>query len=589
MKTNIHDINDAEMRQLLNQLILNESENGLLTKKLIEMETKVLFGSTTLLVPTAASGAQVLAKLHSKLLYKAFAKWFIASTLTLTTAGSVVYLVQQQNQPETNTKALFPVIKSKTLVSDSIQTPQAEKQEQESKNPVSESERWSLEPVSMLPMRKPQVLSNIKLLPSEIVIKNNRAYIPNADTQMSFENVHVIRLTAECTNIQIVGTPIPNGRQAGNERAKVELVAKTKSEKEKNSEFEISANNENGELFINVSDKSKKSPFRNREKVDPVDLILKVTGNVNLEIMNSSGQVNISGIAGQFCKVHNDYGKVNLKEVNADTEIHIESGNVDANKLTGKAKLNCNYGNIRLAEHNGDLLVSVNSGNFNGESLNGDANIEVNYGNVNMEKTKGATLKVNTNSGNFNMTDAQFTAANITIDYGNLKLINTESNLSLQSNSGNIIIDKHKGLATIKGDYGNQDIKNQEGNLTIQSNSGKILLEAITGKLQISTDYSNVNLKGLTGDLNARLESGNFIGTGVLLHDQAQLTTNFGNINLQLDNKLSDLNCDLAAESGNVRLKKDGTELSKSNGKILLDKGKIKILARADSGNILLE
>lgn len=587
MNTSIRDINDAEMRHLLNQLILKDSGSEKLTKNLIEMEAKILFSCTPLLIPGVATGSQILAKLNSKLLYKAFAKWLMISTATVGIGGTAAYIATQDTPP---VKKQNPAPISQELTSSDIVVKPENSFEIEPATQVNPQRSiLDSERIAPLPPKKSTELAQIRLLPSEIIFlpdgrngKNKKPVLPNADTEMQFEKIEVIHLTAEMTNIQIVGT-------AGNEKAQVQLIGKTKSEKDSDRNFEINAHSENGELFIDVHDKSKRKVFGGRKQVDPVDLILKVTGNVNLEIHNSSGEVNVSGIKGKFCKVHNDYGKVNLQHINAETAIQLESGNVDAIDIKGKTSIQCNYGNIKLNDYAGDLEVSVNSGNFNGASMEGDVRVEVNYGNVGMENCKGSSLKVTTNSGNFNLNESRFTVANITVDYGNLKLLGTESNLNLHSNSGNVIIDDHKGSATINADYGNQEIKNQRGNLSLHSNSGKILLENINGNLQIAADYSNVNLKGLLGDLNARLESGNFIGTGVKLQDQAQLSTSFGNISLQTENRLDDLTCDLGAESGNVRLRKEGTELSKSNGKIQLDKGKIKILARADSGNILVE
>lgn len=71
------NITDKEIRELLKRRLLEQNEDDLLTKNLIEMEAKIAFANEPLLAPSLHREQELITKLNNKFSYNLLSKWLL--------------------------------------------------------------------------------------------------------------------------------------------------------------------------------------------------------------------------------------------------------------------------------------------------------------------------------------------------------------------------------------------------------------------------------------------------------------------------------------------------------------------------------
>jgi hypothetical protein len=176
------------------------------------------------------------------------------------------------------------------------------------------------------------------------------------------------------------------------------------------------------------------------------DRSYQVSGPVDLEVLNRSGDITIrSGAAGTVSvhgkvhgnmrlgfawfggdqeavqkvandppirqsgnSVHIDY--VNINNVSVEYEItvpedttvraHTGSGDQDVQGLKGSIDLESGSGDMRLARLTGDMHFQTGSGNVRGHDLSGPARAKAGSGDIDLEETGQGDVEIRTGSGN---------------------------------------------------------------------------------------------------------------------------------------------------------------------------------------------
>ena len=280
-------------------------------------------------------------------------------------------------------------------------------------------------------------------------------------------------------------------------------------------------------LEINVKPLQKKRGFNIR--VENALLELGIPSSVKeLVLITTSGDISGTGFDGN---------KMNLNTT---------SGNIEVNSIAAAAKLESYSGNIKLAELQGDLKAASTSGNQNYESISGESNINAYSGNVYLEKANG-DVNVSTTSGN-----------------NKLKDIN-----------GKVKLETYSGNAKIYG---------VEGNVKANTTSGNLEVKNVTGKLDLTSYSGDITLVQTRGSLAVETTSGSIDGTAVEVAEKVKLNTYSGDIEIAFTNPMSDLQFNLSTYSGDVIIKKDGTNL-RGGKQLSAGAGKIMVKGVSTSGD----
>ncbi|WP_298537313.1 hypothetical protein [uncultured Algibacter sp.] len=177
--------------------------------------------------------------------------------------------------------------------------------------------------------------------------------------------------------------------------------------------------------------------------------------------------------------------KINYKikiPITNTVDLDNDYGNINLDKLKGRAEINCDYGKITTKE-----LMAVNN-------------------QLNFDYTKGCYFEY-INSGKINADYSDFTIAktkdvNISADYTNSK-VELAENVTFNCDYGNMRIDAANNING-RGDYLTTVIGDVYNDVTLNADYGSIKIKQLTenaGNINIKSDYVGINI-GYANDYN---------------------------------------------------------------------------------------
>lgn len=197
-------------------------------------------------------------------------------------------------------------------------------------------------------------------------------------------------------------------------------------------------------------------------------------------------------------------------------------------------------------------------------------------------------ITVKTDSGNVECQDIYADLADITADYGAVRLENNRFNkLSAAQESGNLHLEQVQGAdCKVKNAYGNITIKDAafSGDLSMKLESGDISCQNVKMRdLLLENEYGKVSGQQMNlRNMKAELESGDCSMEEIKL-EQCEINSAYGNVDLKLSNPLPEYECDLKAEYGEIRV--DGENMGETYRSIEHGKSK-RLEIRSESGDI---
>jgi hypothetical protein len=265
-----------------------------------------------------------------------------------------------------------------------------------------------------------------------------------------------------------------------------------------------------------------------KEANDKSELNFEVPLHTDVTVKNQSGDIEVKNITSPKMSLESSFGEVEAENIMADLLVKVASGDIELNAITGQVQTSSSFGKQTITDVKGNLVVTSSSGDIVIKQLRGNANITTSFGNQTFQNIAG--------------------------------------NITAVASSGNVEVENLKGDLVTRTSFGNQDLDNIEGNITAAASSGDIDLEKSKGTFILNTTF------------------GNIIGTEITLLNNSNFTSSSGDIRMQLANDISELSFDLASSSGDLEIKK-GTFESRSEKKLVFDRGPIKIKGVSSFGN----
>jgi len=199
----------------------------------------------------------------------------------------------------------------------------------------------------------------------------------------------------------------------------------TSSESKSSYEFELSDSGSTAFLIAKTNNSGAwmgKSPH--------IDLVVTVPSRMILDVIDGSGQLDISNIDGAV-SITDGSGGLSLNDINNNVDIVDGSGAIELTNIIGSVDIEDGSGKIILNDIDGNLTISDGSGSIYARGISGNADI---------------------NDGSGDLTVKQVTGI-ITLDDG----------------SGDIDIDEAGGLKIIDSGSGGLKVSNVKGGFEIDS------------------------------------------------------------------------------------------------------------------------
>lgn len=205
------------------------------------------------------------------------------------------------------------------------------------------------------------------------------------------------------------------------------------------------------------------------------EITITVPKGISVDIVNSSGYVDLSGISDLKLTALTTSGKIKLIDAKGDYALRSTSGDITIQKCVGA---------LTVTSSSGKIIMNNTDGPLNITNLSGDITITSHQGSIVTESTSGKQILESING------DVTAKSASALI-----KISKTTGNLNLKSFSGTISLFDTKGII-----YSDSGAGDQTGaQITLNGNSKFISTEGSI-KMRITNITSEVSFKLLSED-----------------------------------------------------------------------------------------
>lgn len=592
MENNNNIISDATLHKLLNQFIL--SEPSTLQQEIITMQASYLLQPSTAAWTLAASKSTLLKKLHVFRLKQFLFKGFLISSSLAILSTAVLYFNYNSNNPNSDTNTNLAALSidkdtSKQTKNDTtikitslISPLNTEKFEfTKFQNDAGTSQFYSNIVPGIISRGSFFTDTMLNIGPNNIQPALFQYQSPVLlDSILKFQNIKKIKVISNSCNIKIHGS-------TSSTATTVNYSLNNNSKKEKSNQgfkYSVIGN----ELIIEIEAKKKKT-FGFYQAPSAAELDIEIPNLDLLEIDNHTGQISLNNIQSNELKLENEYGNVTVDNQVSNSNIVIHTGNLNMQNHIGNLTSKIAYGQTQLLNIKGTLNHTVHTGNVTAKNIDGNTNFKVEYGNINLNQIKSNLLSIDIQTGHCNLSKLIGKTLTLNMEYGNLNLTEILANITGTIQTGNINLMKNTGDIKLSTEYGNIAIQDNTGSAATSIGTGNSNLKNIKGTVSVKSTYGNIALSEISGDIKAETQTGNISAAQISLNTLGNFKNTYGNISVKSNHTMDEISCDLNTEHGKLNINKNSYIKSQINGKLIVEKGPIKILVSTQTGNVSIE
>lgn len=178
---------------------------------------------------------------------------------------------------------------------------------------------------------------------------------------------------------------------AGNKKGE-----KLKEFMDENVELELKRHSDKA-VLISRMEPSRFSFFFMKNKDNRIDLTVEVPKEINIEIKDGSGEIELENIKGEV-DIDDGSGSMYVSDVNGELQIHDGSGSIGINNVDGKIEIHDGSGELDIKNIKGKTDIIDGSGSIDIKDVVGNITISDGSGDINVEKEKG-DLDIHDGSG----------------------------------------------------------------------------------------------------------------------------------------------------------------------------------------------
>ncbi len=599
-------ITDKELHELFKMRLL-EQEPDALTQKLMDMEMITAFSAEPLIVPGLQKEKEMLGKLGSKTGFMGPGfKWlFTGMSVAVITTVAILYKGSQMpTEPHRPVQHVLPVNKpaidtpQKPLQHFTIPTmsPSPEKHETIAEQPL----RPAPEPPQQTP---PAIDTAVAQAPEAPPEKDATSYYGgpapsgthnapnpkprggrNEDTSgrvavdTLLKGVKRLEINGAFCDVTITSHAEDHIKMTG------EMKYEFKGMIVRKPQYRVSYERKDTALIVTVHN-TKKAPMVFAGSMNYSGYLnLQVPAQTSIIIKNSSGNITASNLSGPVCELTTPYGHIKAERLHTHLTVKSSSGNATLNLIEGQVSCRLSYGHIQAEDIHGNLKLTSSSGNIQLEDVEGDADISSSYGNTVLDDIAGE-VRVSSSSGSVRGNNITGKKVAITSSYGNISLSAITASVTIRSSSGKVELKTIKGPVSVSSSYGDQALSHITGDVILHSSSGNIRLDDQSGALSIHSVYGDVEANDCRGSVDIKTQSGDIHGKNIEVVKTIDLNASYGDIKMNLKNKMEDLSFNLQSGSGTIRLNKDGVKMESNEGKLQIRRGSISVTGITASGS----
>ena len=136
-------------------------------------------------------------------------------------------------------------------------------------------------------------------------------------------------------------------------------------------------------VLISHYKKSLRNIFRRNPQVQ-INLTVKIPENIDLEVEDGSGSIEVNGIDG-YVMIEDGSGNLKLRQVIGDVEIEDGSGSMTVTQIDGNLDIDDGSGNVVVRDVEGSVYIEDGSGSMEIEHIGGSVVVDDGSGSITID------------------------------------------------------------------------------------------------------------------------------------------------------------------------------------------------------------
>lgn len=171
-----------------------------------------------------------------------------------------------------------------------------------------------------------------------------------------------------------------------------------------------------------------------------------------------------------------------------------------------------------------------------------------------------ARVQVRSSTGDVRMSNLVTDRVSLDTSTGDMRVTDVTAAVGLETSTGNVEVLDSAGDFTIRSTTGTISISGTTGDISCDSSTGRHRYEEIIGDLDARSTTGDIEIDGLQGRLNIRTSTGEQVGRAIVLTGDSSFESSTGDIDMDFNNTVEDLEFDLRSTTGSLRVGRDESQ-----------------------------
>jgi uncharacterized protein YodC (DUF2158 family) len=280
--------------------------------------------------------------------------------------------------------------------------------------------------------------------------------------------------------------------------------------------------------------KTNRDDLSSRNYHFKTDMDVFVPKRVQLELRNSFGGVNVSGLD----------GKINVQSSSGSSQ----QGTLEVHDCSGSFVVSSEYIEARLTSLTGNLSVAAR-GRVTVQGVKGDVDVHNEYSPVEISDIDGK-VTVSDDEGSVNLKNVSKSVA-IDARGSNVTVNNLQDSVKIISSHRRVYVSDVAADVQLTSSYGSVTLKKIKGNVDINSDTDRLSLEDIGGYLKAAAQESSLHVNNAGGPVNINTSRKDVIVNN--FSKGCTVTNDYGDVTLSTD-PLSKDQIDVKSRNGDITM-----------------------------------
>jgi hypothetical protein len=262
--------------------------------------------------------------------------------------------------------------------------------------------------------------------------------------------------------------------------------------------------------------KTNRDDLSSRNYHFKTDMDIFVPKHVQVELRNSFGGVNVSGLD----------GKINVQSSTGSSQ----QGTLEVHDCSGSFLVSNEYIEARLTNLTGNLSVTAR-GRVIVQGIKGDVDVHNEYSPVEISDIDGK-VTVSDDEGSINMKNVSKSVA-IDARGSNVTVSNLQDSVKIISSHRRVVVSDVAADVQLTSSYGSATLRKIKGNVDINSDTDRLSLEDIGGYLKVAARESSLRVNNAGGPVDINTSRKDVIVNN--FSKGCAVTNDYGDVTLSTD------------------------------------------------------